>query len=371
MRLLTTHPKTLSIAIAALLSLSACGSESAPAADNSSSTAPASQQQSTASSSGAFPEASVGVIMNNLEEKNDFLKTTYHGFRQAASQNPQVKMTIDTTAGDQAAQEAMARSMLAQGAKSLVINPIDPTHPSLPAMVDKFCAENIPVVYFNRNPGEKNLAQCGEKAYLIMGDDTEAGVQQGLAILEQWKQNPSWDKNGDGTIQYAIVQAAEGVLLTKERTEWVTKTISSYPDLGKPIQMIFSGHANFSAPLAEAEVTKWLDDPRFAEVEVIIANTDDLALGALAALQKRSMTLPIFGADGIRPALEAVKRGDLAGTSMGAYDAQAGEALRIAANLAAGRPALEGIPQNYNVLRQTIRTPFFPVSQANVDQYLK
>ena len=346
------------LSLTALLICAACGGES-------------NSQQSTQTQTASYPQATIGVSMNDVESKNDFLKMTYQGFRDATQANPQVKMLINSTQGKQEQQEAQVRQFVTDGAQALVINIVDPTNPATTSMVQKLCADKIPVVYFNRNPGEKLLAECQNNAYLITGDDTESAIQQGLQILSYWDAHPNLDKNKDGIIQYALVQTRKGVVLTTERTKWVSSTLESYPERGKPTQMLFTDHADFSATLAEEVVNKWIQEPNFANVEVIIGNTDDVALGAVNALKKKNLKLPVFGIDGTKPALEAVKNGDLTGTISGKYDVQATTALRMAANLATKRNLMDGVPHAYHLQNQTVKSPFTPVDSSNIDQYLQ
>ncbi len=316
-----------------------------------------------------LPKTTIGVSMNDVESKNDFLKTTFGGFRTAAQENPQITLMLETAAGDQDNQPNQAMQLIEQGVQALVINAIDPTNPNTPKMVDDLCAKNIPVVYFNRDPSEKNLAKC-PSAYLITGDDVQAATQQGIQVLTDWSKNPAMDKNKDGIIQYAIIQTREGVRLTNERTKWVSSTLETYPKLGQKTQLLFKDYADFSAILAEEVVDKWVADPNFAQVEVIVGNTDDVALGALNSIKKHGITLPVYGADGMQSAFESIKNGGLAGTVSGSYDKQAKYALQMAVNLANNRPATEGLPNNYIVQQKTVSTPFVPVNKDNVDEFL-
>ena len=295
--------------IAALITaglLAACGNQST-------------QQESHSSEYGdpnaPYPTATVGVSMNSEESKNDFLKTTYAGFRAGADANKSVTLLLDNVGGHQENQAAQAQDLLNKGAKALVLNIVNPAEKEhyVHAMLTDLCRKNIPVVYFNRDPGQKDLANC-KTAYLITGDDTQSAILQGLQVLDAWEANPKWDKNGDGVIQYALIKTTEGVYLTEERSKWSINTMRSYPKRGKPLEQLFVGNADFSAALSEQVAEQWIADPRFANVEVILGNTDDVALGVVNALKKHNLKIPVFGVDGTEPAFRAVKSGDLAGT---------------------------------------------------------
>ncbi len=315
-----------------------------------------------------YPTVTVGVSTIDPDNANNFQKASYEGFHRAEKEHPSLKMLLANAGGNQVAQLTQASDLVNQGVQSLVINITDPKI-TIP-MVEDLCNRQIPVVYLSFAPDEKALAKC-HIAYNITGDDVQAGILQGLQVLDAWDANAKLDKNGDGVIQYAIIKMVEGGDLTNKRTKWATNTMSHYPQRTHKTEELFSGYAFFDSNLAEQMVEKWMQDPKFSSVEVILGNSDDLALGAVSALAKQGKTLPVFGIDGTLDALRAVKEGKLAGTVTGQYDLLAENSVRIAANLAAKRPILEGLPDSYRVEQKTIRVPFEAVNSNNVDQFLK
>ncbi len=76
----------------------------------------------------------------------------------------------------------------------------------------------------------------------------------------------------------------------------------------------------------------WLSGPNANKIEVVIANNDAMAMGAVEALKAHNKSsIPVFGVDALPEALALVKSGAMAGTVLndannrGESDLRAGE----------------------------------------------
>ena len=107
------------------------------------------------------------------------------------------------------------------------------------------------------------------------------------------------------------------------------------------------------------------------QIELVLANNDDMALGAIDAYEKRNYTesaLPVFfGIDGTDPGLEAVVNGKLAGTVYNDKEGQADAIVRLAAALVTG----EGMEEIEFEKDQYIYTPYFSVTEENVGDVMR
>ncbi|WP_348637080.1 galactose ABC transporter substrate-binding protein [Moraxella lacunata] len=253
---------------------------------------------------------------------------------------------------NQDVQNQQIEEMISQGAKALVINLADVNQGG--AIIGKYCNQ-VALVFFNRNPGDKALAKC-QNAYFVDGDATQAGVLQGLKVLELWKENPDWDKNKDGKIQFAMLEGLVGHAGAQARTKWAISTMESYPELGIPVESVFHEHAMFNKEIAKETVSRWALSPAFGRVEIILANNDAMALGASGALSERQINLPIFGIDATSEALDAIKADRMTATVLNDATNQAKVALRLASNLAADVSPLNGI--DYRMEYRVIQVPY-------------
>lgn len=313
-----------------------------------------------------YPVATVGVSVSSIQN-NPFFQGMYRSFETVGQQQqPSLTLILDSANDIQDKQNAQLESMIKQEARALVVNLIDVAMGK--EMVQKMCQRKMPIVFIDRSPGSKNLAAC-ESAFLVDGDSAQAGVLQGLQVLKGWKDNPTWDKNRDNTIQYAMLEGIPDHAAALARTKWSVGTMESYPHLSVKVQKVFQDSAFFQEQKAADLVEQWINQPEFASVEVILANNDSMALGAIAALKRHNIQLPVFGIDGSKPALQAMKAGTLAGTVLNDFDTQAKTALRLAANLAAEKPALEGIP--FDMSYRVIKVPYQDINHENIDHFLK
>ena len=96
------------------------------------------------------------------------------------------------------------------------------------------------------------------------------------------------------------------------RTEYTVKTLT---DAGVAVEKLASDTANWKRGQAMAKAQQWLDSGMEDSIEVVFANNDDMALGAIDAFKQAEARLPlVVGVDATAPALEAVEAGELYGT---------------------------------------------------------
>ena len=87
------------------------------------------------------------------------------------------------------------------------MNLVDRTAPSRIIRMAK--QEDIPVLFFNREPVREDLMQW-EKLYYIGCDAEQSGIMQGEIVADYIKNHPEVDKNRDGEIQYVLLEGEAG-----------------------------------------------------------------------------------------------------------------------------------------------------------------
>lgn len=313
----------------------------------------------------AYPQATIGASVSSIET-NPFFQNMYRSMEKVGKEESSLTLLLDSAANQQDKQNTQLDDMIGRGAKALVVNLADVKFGA--DMVKKYCDQKIPVVYINRSPEAKALANC-DTAYFVDGDAAQAGVLQGLQVLKAWKSNPAWDKNQDGVIQYAMVEGIQGHAGAMARTKWSVGTMENYPNLGMRVEKVFQDYANFQTVAAKELLSKWIAEPHFAKVEVILANNDSMALGVLEALKENNLNVPVFGIDGSKAALEALTAGKLSGTVFNDFDGQSRTAVRMAANLAAGKPVLEGVPHEMEY--RIVKIPYQDIHSENMKTFME
>ena len=210
--------------------------------------------------------------------------------------------------GSQIVQNDHIDKLIEQGCDVLCVNLVDRTVAA--TVIDKAKAADIPVVFFNREPVKEDLERWN-KVYYVGADASESGKLEGQIVVEQYNKNNNIDKNRDGKLQYVVLEGEQGHQDALLRTEYAVKTIT---EAGIQMDKLAGDTANWLRSQAETKMNQWLqiyDD----EIELVLCNNDDMALGAIDAYENIDKTLPaIVGIDGIAPAIEAMQQGKLLGT---------------------------------------------------------
>ncbi|MNE56517.1 D-galactose-binding periplasmic protein precursor [compost metagenome] len=201
-----------------------------------------------------------------------------------------------------------------------------------------------------------------------MGTDSkESGVIQGKLIEKHWKANPNWDLNKDGQIQYVLLKGEPGHPDAEARTTYVTKTLN---DDGIKTQALQMDTAMWDTAQAKDKMDAWISGPNANKIEVVIANNDAMAMGAVEALKAHNKSsIPVFGVDALPEALAMVKSGAMAGTVLNDADNQAKATFELAKNLAAGKPAADGT--QYKIENKVVRIAYVGVDKDNLSQFIK
>lgn len=233
------------------------------------------------------------------------------------------------------------------------------------AIVEKARASNVPLVFFNRSP-DKQVLESYNKAYFVSSDPTEAGKIQGELIAKAWRANPHFDLNKDGKLQFVLLKGELSDVSTL-RSQAVIEELNRQ---GIVTEEIYSDTAMWRSTLARNKMNEWLVAKRANEIEMVISNNDEMAIGALDALNAHEKKLPLFGIDALPEALELIKSGQMTGTVLNDSVEQGKVVVQLAANLAQGKPATQGTEWE-NSLSKTIYIPHIGVNKENLEQFLK
>jgi methyl-galactoside transport system substrate-binding protein len=169
------------------------------------------------------------------------------------------------------------------------------------------------------------------------------------------------DKNGDNKIQYVLLQGDKNNLETRYRSACVIRTINQK---GLQSSEIASEFCNWDKDCARVRLESLF--LRYGDtIEVIISNNDEMALGAIMALQGRGYNMgdhnkyiPVVGIDGIDEVKKLIKSGAMTGTVI-QDDEGMGRALYIIGmNLVEGKEPLTGTKYKFDSTGVSIRIPY-------------
>lgn len=251
---------------------------------------------------------------------------------------------------------------LDSGCDVLCVNIVDRTAAAV--LIDKAAAADIPVIFFNRQPVREDLGRW-EKVYYVGPKGEESGIYQGEILLEKWQQaQETVDRNGDNVLQYVMLEGEPGHQDTLLRSEYATKPLT---ENGVVLEKLASDTANWSRAQAASKMKQWYQ--KYGDsIEAVIANNDDMALGAIDALQELKVSpLPmVVGVDATAPALAALKQGTMIGTVQNAPEMPA-VLLELSLALAAGKEIPEDIPVEDG---HYIWLPYHKITSENVESVL-
>jgi methyl-galactoside transport system substrate-binding protein len=151
------------------------------------------------------------------------------------------------------------------------------------------------------------------------------------------------------------------------RTSYVIKTLN---DQGYKTQQLQMDTAMWDTAQAKDKMDAWLSGPNADKIEVVIANNDAMAMGAIEALKAHNKaSIPVFGVDALPEALALVKSGAMAGTVLNDADNQAKATFDLAKNLAEGKAATDGT--QYKIEDKIVRIPYVGIDKDNLSQFVK
>nr|WP_319489765.1 galactose ABC transporter substrate-binding protein [uncultured Caproiciproducens sp.] len=263
----------------------------------------------------------------------------------------------------QALQNDQVDNFISQNYDVICVNMVDRTAAAV--IVDKVKAANIPVIFFNREPVEEDL-RMWDRAYYVGADAAQSGRLQGEIISEAFKSDrAAIDKNGDGKIQYVMLEGEQGHQDALLRTEYSIKAVTGE---GIQVEKLANDTANWQRAQGSAKMTQWLE--KFGDrIEVVFCNNDDMALGAIDAIKdsKKKVKFAVVGIDATESGLNAIKDGSMFGTVFN--DAQ-GQAKAIF-DLAYSFPTGENSTSKLDVQNgHYIRVPYRSVTKSNADEIL-
>lgn len=275
-----------------------------------------------------------------------------------------ITLNVEDAKSNQYNQNEQVDMFIDQGYDVMCINLVD--RRSAATIINKAKNANIPVIFFNREPVEEDM-NMWNKVYYVGAQAEQSGMMQGDIVIEKYKKNPrDVDKNGDGKVQYVMLEGEQGHQDASIRTEYSIKRLV---DNGIKVEKLGSEVANWSRTEASEKVARWIEKYN-DKVELIISNNDDMALGAIDVLNKSKIknNMPlIVGVDGIKDAFKAIDNGEMTGTVISdAY--KQGKAIFDTALRVSSESILDkdnGIDTRY------IRIPHVIVTKENVGEYIR
>ena len=308
----------------------------------------------------------VGVITYTQNDAfinalTDCLKTELKSMETA---DMKIIVSVRSADDDQSDQDEVVDEMIDAGCDILCVNLVDRTAPS--KIIRNARENNIPVIFFNREPVMDDLMQW-DKLYYVGCDAKQSGEMQGEIAADYINAHPEVDRNGDGKIQYILLEGEAGHQDAISRTDCSVKTLISE---GVTLEKLSYQFADWNRGQAENRMTQLIGQYG-TDIELVISNNDEMALGAVAAYEKSGYPKEewpvIFGIDGLNDALDAVEAGTMQGTVYNDKEDQAREMAKLAVDIFRGND----IEAHGLSLGRYYVSPYQKVDESSVEEFLK
>ena len=220
-----------------------------------------------------------------------------------------IVLDIQAAKGNQSVQNRQVDRFVSLDCDVLCVNPVD--RMAVSSIIDKAMAADTPVVFFNRQPSTEDMNRWDRLCYIGV-DAKETAVLQGQIVADHYREHPEQlDPNGDGVVSYVLLEGETSHQDSLIRTEWSVKTIL---DEGVQLERLTGGIGNWERSQASALMEQWLEQYG-RKIELVLSNNDDMALGALDAMERAGITgICVVGIDATDPGLAAVREGKMIGT---------------------------------------------------------
>ncbi|MCQ2994320.1 sugar ABC transporter substrate-binding protein [Pseudomonas quasicaspiana] len=272
----------------------------------------------------------IGVSIARVDD--NFMTYVRNGLDEAAKKE-KVQIQFEDAQGDVVRQLNQVQGFLNQKMDAIIVLPVDT---SATANITRATVEaKVPLVYVNRHPDERNLPKG---VVTVASNDIEAGQLQMRYLAEKL--------GGKGNLAIIMGDLAQNA--THDRTEGVKQVLKDYPG----IKIVEQQSAEWQRNKGMDLTSNWLlAGSRF---DAIVANNDEMAIGAAMALQqagKAKGEVAIIGIDGLPDGLAAIKRGMLAASVFQDPKAQATSAVLSALKMIKGEPVETDVWVPFQLIR--------------------
>jgi len=237
----------------------------------------------------------IGFVSNNF---NDTFQTYINkAAEDFVNETEGLNITFGDAQEDVIKQQDLANTFIAKGIDALIVVPVDTS--AMDPITKAAKEAGIPLCYVNRNPFGTGAAPDG--VYYVGSQEIVAGELQMEYVGKLLK--------GEGSVAILMGKLDnEGAIKRTEGNEKVIK--DKFPN----IKVIAKETGNWQRDQGMTLTENWLT-AYGKSLKAILANNDEMALGAVEALKAADRTdIFVVGVDAIPDAKAAVENGSLAAT---------------------------------------------------------
>lgn len=269
----------------------------------------------------------IGVVVGKFDD------TWRTSVRNELYEMAQDKAEVDIWSGNnsQKTENEKVDLLIKRKVNVLAVNLVDSAGAG--SIIEEAKKANIPIIFFNTEPSSEDMKKW-DKVYYVGAKGEQSGVMEGQILVNYFKSHPT----KDGIIRYVMLQGQT------EHPDAVTRTkysIKAMEDAGLKLQKVGDEVAMWEREKAQGKIENLLAAEN-DNIDCIIANNDDMALGAIDALKNKGYFnggkyMPVVGVDANGSALNAEQEGNLLGTVLNDAVNQGKAIFNLASVLAGGQ----------------------------------
>jgi inositol transport system substrate-binding protein len=288
----------------------------------------------------------IGVSMALFDD--NFLTVLRNGMIELADGMEGVDLQVEDAQNDVAKQLDQVNNFIASGVDAIIVNPVDTS--ATQALTDVAAAAGVPLVYVNRQP--INVDTLPDNQAFVASNEVDSGTLETIEVCRLFAEAGKSEAN-------VYVMMGE---LSNQAAVQRTADIHDVMAAGKcavTLNILDEQTANWSRDQAQTLMTNWLSTG--AAFDGVIANNDEMAIGAIQALKAAGVSMDdvvVAGIDATQDALLAMAAGDLDATVFQDAAGQGAGSLDAALKLARGES-----------VDQKVYIPFQLVTPANIGDY--
>jgi ribose transport system substrate-binding protein len=261
-------------------------------------------------------EVKVGLIISTLN--NPFFVTLKEGAEAKAGEMGYKLIVLDSQ-NDPAKELANMEDLLTQGVDAIMINPADSD--AVGNAIKRANQQKVPVITLDRG------ASSGEVATHIASDNVAGGKMAGEYIIELL--------GGSGTV--VELEGIPGTSAARDRGKGFNMALE-----GSGVKVVARQTADFDRTKGLNVMENILQGQ--SDIDAVFAHNDEMALGALKAIDGTGRDIKIVGFDAVDDAVNAVKAGEMAATVAQQPDKIGSMGVEAVAKVLAGEMLEDYVP---------------------------
>jgi ribose transport system substrate-binding protein/inositol transport system substrate-binding protein len=291
-------------------------------------------EKKEASESGAKKRPVIGCTVYYMTE---FVTLMAEGIKAEAEERGADLALLDAN-NDAQRQISQIENLIAQKVDVLLVAAVDSD--AIVPVLALAKEANIPLVGLNM------LINTDEEYYYSGPNDVQAGELEAQRLIDLI--------GGRGEI--AILEGPIGQSAQVQRLEGNRNVLAKYPD----VKVVAQQTANWSRAEALTLVENWIE--AFPELDGIIGHNDEMALGAIQALEAKGIKnrIPVTGVDAIKDGCMAIRDGRFEMTVFQDAEEEGRLGVRICMDILEGNPP----PRKLNFIEMKV------IDQTNVQELI-